>query len=248
MSEDRFEAAVGRMTRRKAVAGREEVALSDIKARAAVPGECGGDIPAAPGRGPMATFTPHEAVLTDAGGVSVRKSGWQGRKAARCADVFDQMLISARRAKKDAPLTKGQIVMARFYRDLNERHASAGVRCSSLESVSRSSGGSGGEWIDAVLRDREFLDRLRRRVGDGSHKGLRVIRPSKRGSRVTIFDRRLVDMVCIEEMTLSQVLRAHGWSEYVGSREAVRVALAAALDRMAGPVVGGQVSVWAASK
>ena len=38
---------------------------------------------------------------------------------------------------------------------------------------------------------------------------LRRVRPSKRGTKAGITDRRIVDMVCIAGMTLAQVLEAH---------------------------------------
>ncbi len=50
------------------------------------------------------------------------------------------------------------------------------------------------------------------RVGTGTAMAVRKIRPPKRGSRVKITDRRLVDMVCLEDKPISAVLRAHGWS------------------------------------
>lgn len=87
-------------------------------------------------------------------------------------------------------------------------------------------------------RDRDEIKRLRRRIGSGSAMVVRRVRPSSRGSRVTIFDRRLVDMVCLEGRTLSCVLKAHGWSvcgEFVGI---LSLALKQALDRMSGETKG----------
>ena len=71
--------------------------------------------------------------------------------------------------------------------------------------------GGSGSFIDAVLRDREEIERIRRRIGAGTAMAVRKIRPSKRGSRVNITDRRLVDMVYLEGKPISAVLRAHGW-------------------------------------
>jgi hypothetical protein len=122
--------------------------------------------------------------------------------------------------------------MGRHYRGLVERYQAAGVRCSSVESLGRSCSGMGGEFIDAVLRDRERIEMLRRRIGGGSALIVRRIRPSQRGTRAGITDRRLVDMVCIEDLSMSEVLKAHGWSIKADLVRSLNVALAAVLDRM----------------
>ena len=88
--------------------------------------------------------------------------------------------------------------------------------------------------MDAVLRDREEIERLHRRIGTGSAMVVRRIRPSQRGSRVSISDRRLVDMVCLEDRAVSDVLKAHGWSVLGETSRAVAKALGQALDRMGG--------------
>lgn len=88
--------------------------------------------------------------------------------------------------------------------------------------------------MDAVLRDREEIMRLRRRIGTGSAVVVRRIRPSKRGSRVSISDCRLVDMVCLEDRVVSDVLKVHGWSVHGETSRAVSKALGRALDRMNG--------------
>ncbi len=206
--------------------------LADIKARAQVPEDVG-PVPVAPARGAFRVVETTAMYPKGAGDFESRPAGHQGRRTVRLADVFDLMLAQARRAKRPAPLSPSQIAMARHYRDLHERHANAGVRCSSLEAMSGGSGDADA-WIEAVLRDREELARLRRRIGDGSAKGLRVIRPSARGSRRAILDRALVDMVCLEDKPLGAVLLAHGWSAKGEIRAALRSALAGALDRMTG--------------
>ena len=60
------------------------------------------------------------------------------------------------------------------------------------------------------------------------------VRPSARGSRVTITDRAVVDMVCLRDMTLDAVLGAHGWSVCREYRQALLATLVGALDRMQG--------------
>jgi hypothetical protein len=63
---------------------------------------------------------------------------------------------------------------------------------------------------------------------------VRRIRPSKRGSKAGITDRRLVDMVCLSGLTFDQVLERHGWAPKGEHRIALRTALCGALDRMQG--------------
>ncbi|RBW58424.1 hypothetical protein DS909_06660 [Phaeobacter gallaeciensis] len=203
-----------------------------VKARGVVPECCGGAIPVAPARGAFRVFEPVGLYPAGEADHVARPSGYRGRKAMQLADAFDVMEAKAARHGKAAPFTPSQVSMGRHYRDLVERYLSAGVRCSSLESVAQSGGSSGGEFIDAVLRDREEIEMLRRRIGSGAAIVVRRHRPSQRGSRSTIFDQRLVDMVCIEELTMTEILKAHKWSvdrKYVRD---LKKALADALDRM----------------
>jgi hypothetical protein len=62
---------------------------------------------------------------------------------------------------------------------------------------------------------------------------VRKIRPSKRGSRVNITDRRLVDMVCLEDKPISAVLRAHGWSVSGSTLSCIKQTLSNLLNRIA---------------
>ena len=144
------------------------------------------------------------------------------------------MAAKAARHKKPSPLSPGQVAIGRHYRDLVERHACAGLKCSSIEVIRTSGSGRGGDFMDAVLRDREEIKRLRRRIGTGSAMVVRRIRPSKRGSRVSISDQRLVDMVCLEDRAPNDVLKAHGWSIYGETSQAVAKALGRTLARMSG--------------
>ncbi|WP_417699893.1 hypothetical protein [Pseudophaeobacter sp.] len=212
----------------------EAVRLAEIKARSAVPEICGDAIPQAPARGAFRVFEP-QALYPDAeGGFEAKPAGYRGHSAIQRADVFDVMAAKAARHNKPSPLSPGQVAIGRYYRDLVERHACAGLKCSSIEAVRSGSGGRGGDFMDAVLRDREEIEHLRRRIGMGSAMVVRRIRPSKRGSRASISDRRLVDMVCLEDRALSDVLKAHGWSVYGATSQAVAKALGQALERMRG--------------
>lgn len=218
----------------------EAMRIEDVRARGRVPEGCGPEIPDAPARGPVRRFQPMGYYPVGSDGWAMKATGHMGRAALRRADVFDVMAARAARHAKPAPFTPSQVQVGRDYRDVVERHASAGVRCSSMEAQS-GGGGGGGAFIDAVLRDGERIALLRGRVGGGQAMCVRRVRPSARGSRLGIADMVLVDMVCLRDLALGPVLKAHGWSVWAGSLDAVRQALCAALDRMTGPVRSGSV-------
>jgi len=247
------------MRRARLMQDEEAARIAEVKAMGHVPKEVGPMVPEAPARGPVRMFDATKLYPKGEADYEAKPAGWKGRKTLQRADVFDVMLHKAKAAHTRAvakarnagkpeeewpvfvpPLSFGQMSMGRFYRDLTEKHTCAGVKCSSLESLSQSGGGTGGEFMDAVLRDRMRLDALHRRIGSGIAKEVRRIRPSETGSRATIMDRRLVDMVCLEDQNISDVLRAHGWvkdgqaaqSKHI---KALRVALSKALNRMMGP-------------
>ncbi len=189
----------------------EEERIKAVKARGYVPEVCGDAIPEAPARGAIRVFQPMSLFPEGENDWKARPSGYRGRSAMQCADVFDVMTAKAASNGKPAPFTREQVAAGRYYRDLVERHACAGVRCSSVKAIRSGGGGGSGSFIDAVLRDREEIERIQKRIGTGTAMAVRKIRPSKRGSRVNITDRRLVDMVCLEDKPISAVLRAHGW-------------------------------------
>ena len=202
--------------------GADEAArVAAILAAATPPASCGPEIPVAPAFGAYRVFQPMELLQ---GGLQ-RPSGFAGRNAIVRADVFDAMKAGA--------FTSSQIDMARHYRDLTERHTAGGMRCASLE-AGRGGGGSG-EFIVAYVKEGQVLASLHRRIGPGAALVVRRIRPSARGGAAgIILDRDLVDRVCLGQQTLSQVLRGFGWSEAKKHRDALRTALAGALDRMQG--------------
>jgi hypothetical protein len=218
---------------------------------AAVPWQCGSDIPVAPARGPMQTYTPRETVVTDAGAHVSRRSGYMGRDGARVADVWDQMEVAAYRsyqrlladAKKkkkpkdkwpvySAPFTPGQVAAARGYLALKESVTGSAMKCS----LAGMTGGGGSGMVDreaARLRDIRRLRMLERRIGSRFAKTPQ--RPSQEeGKRRSITVRRLVDLVAIDGWDLSMVLERHGWSKTGKNRKALQTQLAAALDRMQG--------------
>lgn len=191
--------------------------------------------PVAPARGPMQLVV--DRVETDMGWYIRREVStfWRG---------MDQLSIMCRQAwlahqarggegEFVPPFTPGQIAMGQHYAALVERHDGAGMKCASLEGRG-GGGGTGGGFADAYLAEGREIAAIRRRIGDGMALAVRRIRPSDRGSRAGITDRRLVDMVCLGGEDLTAVLRAHGWVKSTGNLRAVRLALGAALDRMQG--------------
>ena len=214
-------------------------AAAKLVAGAAVPAQCGGRIIPAPGRGPFRVEPQAEMVPngTDARGQdkwAEKEGGFAGWNPIRQADVFDLMEASARRRSEPAPFTPAQIAVARHYRALVERHDAGGIKCSALDG--RTSGGTGRDFMDAYLSEGREIDAIRRRIGTGVAMAVRRVRPSARGgaNRGGIPDRALVDMVCLGDRSLSDVLRAHGWQADGRNRQSIREALSAALDRMIG--------------
>lgn len=214
-----------------------------VVARGAVPVECGPDVPVSPARGPVVSIASVVLVHDRDGEAHEVPGGWKCRNTPRVADVFDVMGASAKRAGRDHPLSPGQIAMGRSYRDMVERYESAGVRGTSLETRAARGSSGHGSFIDGLLQTRDRIETLRFRIGSGVAMDLRRVRPSARGSRVAITDRRLVDMVCLEDQSLTAVLVAHGWVKDKRTLAAVRGALVAALDRMAGPMIRRDIEV-----
>jgi hypothetical protein len=99
-----------------------------------------------------------------------------------------------------------------------------------LEAVS---GSGGGDREVAILRDIGQLRALHARIGNGLAQEVRRIRPNG-AKRKPIYVRRLVDMVCLGDEALDDVLRFHRWTLNQKAREGLRVALCAALERMQG--------------
>lgn len=225
-----------RCDRAALVAKAEAMRIEAVKSMGRVPVECGSDIREAPARGPVRVFDHMASYPKGEDGFELKPAGHDGRKTMARADAFDVMQAQRDRrsgGKAGRMFTHSQIAMGRQYATLVERHESAGVKCSSVESSG--GGGDGAGFMDAVLADAQAIDRMRARIGDGSAVVVRRHRPSKRGARATITDRRLVDMVCVEGRTLTDVLRSHGWTVRADLVRDLTKALADALDRMQGP-------------
>ncbi|MCA2014392.1 hypothetical protein LCM17_23075 [Cereibacter sphaeroides] len=207
----------------------EKDRLVAIKAAAQAPERCGPEIPVAPARGPMVAFAP-KAMRPTAEGYELQHVGFQGRDAARAADVFDTMALQARRRGGHDPFTARQVDAGRLYAALVERHSSVGLKCVSVEAQGRGGKGSGGgSYMDAVVAEGDVIRRLEAAIGTGFALEVQRARDSKRRS-ITL--RRIVDMVCLEGRTVTDALKANGWSIKGDTVTEARNALAAALERM----------------
>ncbi|MDS9468616.1 hypothetical protein RGQ15_13685 [Paracoccus sp. MBLB3053] len=222
----------------------EQDRLTGILRRATPVEGCGPAIPIAPARGAQVSVTPHVMMPDEKApsGWKVERTGWRGFKAARGMDIFDDLERRAA-AKKDrdgnpgkSPFTKGQVDVARRYRDLVERHDAGGMRCASLEARRGSGPSGGGEFIDAFIAEGEAIAVLRRRIGNGVAMAVRRVRPSARGvegARI-IMDRILVDAICLAEDSFEAVLVRHGWSKTGRNVGTLIEAMRLVLDRMQG--------------
>jgi hypothetical protein len=204
--------------------------LDAIRAAALPPESCGPDMPSAPARGPLRVIHPLSMVRTE-DGYDLRHTGWRGRDAARARDIFDEMADQARRAGGFDPFTLRQKDTARAYATLVERHSSRGLKGRSIETMSGGRGGRGGDGVmDRILLEGERIAGMRAAVGDGL--ALEVRRAGAR-VRASIRLRDLVDLVCIEGRSISDVLARFGWTRDGKTRAEAQAALAGALDRMA---------------
>ncbi|TRD21897.1 hypothetical protein [Palleronia caenipelagi] len=214
--------------------GSDEAARIDaVRHAARNPKSCSREIPVAPARGPVAEF--RETVSLPKGdGFQLAEAPYRAGCPGRVRDVFDIMTEQAmRRRGGRAPFTAGQVQIARDYRALFERVQSAGMKCSADLNAVR--GGDGGrDFMDVFIADSERLRRLQRAIGagdalaprrDGAHN-------MDRGTRRSITDARLVEMVCVGQEPLSAVLRAHGWALAGKNRKCLHDALCASLERM----------------
>lgn len=223
----------------------ERERLAALIARA-VPAEgCGPAIPVAPARGPAVAVTP-QVVMPDpksATGYKIEGIGWRGFRAARAMDIFDDLERRAARIRDKggkvtgrSPFTKGQVTVARRYRDMVERHDAGGVKLASLEGRAGGGGGSGRDFMDAFLAEGREIEQLRAAIGSGAAMSVRRVRPSARGDDGArlIRDRDLVDAICLHGRSFRDVLIAHRWAADGKNAKRLTEALAACLDRMQG--------------
>jgi hypothetical protein len=194
------------------------------------PSSCGPEIVrVAPARGFTILFQNVIYSEQPDGSFKAIMDAFDGRNALRVGDAFDMM---AAQSSHDL-FTPEQVGMARRYRSIKERRDGSGIRCSSVEGVGGGSV-SGGDYMDRVIRDGNELRRLDCWIGKGTAKAVRRVRPSDRGSRVSITDRVLFDQVCMADQCIADVLRAKGWAVNGKTVSALRAALCSMLDRMVG--------------
>ncbi len=213
----------------------QALAQACVMARAAAPQSCGPEIAAAPARGAALRFQPVAMVPKGAEGFAAEPAGYRGRDAVRRADLFDKMDRAAQRRGQAAPFSPGQVLAGRSYAALAEFVSAGGVRCSSLEGRIGGGGAGGLDWIERHAQAAAQLARMQARIGPGAALSVRRVRPSKRaeeGGARLIADRALVDGFCLQGQSLGDVLLAHGWAKSGQNIEALRKALAAALERM----------------
>lgn len=207
----------------------EAARLASLQARAVPPVSCGPDMPAAPARGPLVAM-PHKAMVRTDDGYELQHIGFRGRDAARARDAFDLMADQARRAGGFDPFTATQKLAGRAYAALVERHEHSGLRCRSAETLSNARGGASHDGVmDLILDEGRQIDAMRAAIGDGW--ALEVTRRSKR-RREPITVRELVDRVCLQGLSISEVLEASGWTMKAELRAWAQRALAEALDRV----------------
>jgi hypothetical protein len=222
-----------REARERIAAERERIAA--IKDRATPP-EAMAAAPVAPARGTMRLQETHTMLP----GGTRRRDGAHWAEAHALDAMNEQARLRHMKATPDAPFIPpfgpGQVQVAADYRALVEWREGTGIKCSSVEARSGSSGGSSGLFIDTFIDQGRFLDRIRARIGSGN--AMEPQRASKNDAsdapRSAITARRLVDAVVIEGSDLTGVLRAHGWPKNTANIRAIRDALCAALDRMQG--------------
>ncbi|PTV94912.1 hypothetical protein C8J27_106181 [Rhodobacter aestuarii] len=212
----------------------DEDRVARRKAAAAVPASCGPEIIAAPARGATVRFAPIAVTPKGAEGFEVTHVGYRGRDAARAADAFDVMERQAKRKRGEAyqPLfTARQVAAGRRYADLVERHGAVGMRCASVEALAAGSGGGSGsgDYLDAVIHEGRVIAAMERAIGAGV--ALAPRRASAKGRVITCLD--LVQLVTLRGMTISQCLKARGWSVNRLNWDVLHAQLGRALDRMA---------------
>lgn len=201
-------------------AATEAERMAGLKAAAMPPASCGPEMPVAPARGEVVAYPPMAMLPTGQEGYALQHAGFRGRDALRARDALDGV------AGLSGTLAKA----GRAYAALVERHASRGLRCTSVE-ARIGGGGCGGnrDYTDVLLGEARLIERIQAAIGDGL--ALEVQRQG--GKRRAIPVRRLVDMVCVEGRPLDGVLKVHGWSLGSATREPLRLALVQALTRMA---------------
>lgn len=210
---------------------RDEAARIAAILAVSTPPEALAAAPVAPARGPMRLV---DNVVLRRGGMPHRDGSRHGRRmdqlSIMCRHAWERRAASGSEARFRAPFDPGQIAMGLHYQALVERHAAAGVKCASVEVRAMASTGGGGDFMVAYLAETRELAMLKDRIGAGVALDVQRVR----GKAQPITARALVDAVCLHGLDLTAVLKRHGWGAKGQQRDALRLALANALDRMQG--------------
>lgn len=127
--------------------------------------------------------------------------------------------------------TPSQIAMAARYRALVEWRDGSAVKCASLEAGR--GGASGRGYMDQFLDAGAELARIVAAIGADVCLSPRR-HMDRNNARGPLTVRQAVDGVVLKGMTISALLKRHGWDANVKTRRAVRDAIRGALDRAQG--------------
>lgn len=210
----------------------ERKRCTEIMAKAAPPAEMVA-APVAPARGTM-MLQPNLVVMP---GGTRKRDGAHWRAAGPLEVMVEQARMRHEAKGRDdehftAPFSPSQIAVSEDYRTLVERYEAGLCKVSRFEAGRSGSDGQGSA-IDTYIQEARWLDELRRRIGDGVTMQVRR-HLDRDNARRAIPVRALVDMVLVQGMTLSDVLRQHGWAKKTDHLRMLRGELCAALDRMCG--------------
>ncbi|WP_208348725.1 hypothetical protein [Pseudaestuariivita rosea] len=225
--------ALGRLDRRAERAKEEARRLAGVKARGDVDADCSDEIVPAPARGSVKSMREVHMVPVGTDDFKEVEERYKAGTPGMVRDVFDDMTDQALRCGGTAPFTAAQVDAGRTYGALTERVEAAGVKCSQAFDVQ--TGGSGQtDFLTAYMTDRQRLRRFHNAIGNGI--ALPILRKSS-GEALTrraIFDRVLVDRVCLQDQSLSEVLAAHHWQNTGKTIKRLRMAFCLILERMHG--------------
>lgn len=211
----------------------EAARILEIKAQSTAPTECGEAIVSmAPARGSIEVFREVEMFETGSGEMVPRSTGFAGFSALRRRDAFTRMIDQSKRSKSGDIFTPAQLVIARHYAGIVERHSAGGMKGSSNEARTDKSADGGGGFMDAFCAEGDEIRALRRRIGSGFAVQIQRKRNSETSRRRALPVRDLVDGVCLQEKTISEILRAYGWAKDAARLKIARKSLCEALDRM----------------
>lgn len=218
-------------------AGSEAQRVEAVMGQGAAPDGCGPEIIGiAPARGVAVAFVPSHVVAVGSDGTAVVERGYKGRSALRVLANLEQMQAAMAR-KGVVGFTDRQMAAARAYEDLTMRHNGSSIKGSSAFRDSVGGGRGDRDAMDRQLAMRGKLDQCHAAIGSGIAKEVRRRRPSARGdagvAKRSIFDRALVDQVCLSGKSLTAVLKTHGWSDKGENILSLYAALTGALERLA---------------